>query len=37
VAITAQEIASAAARQGELAAELADTGWEYKQEADDGA
>ena len=28
VAITAQEIASAAARQGELAAELADSGWE---------
>lgn len=28
IAITAQEIASAAARQGELAAELADSGWE---------
>ncbi len=28
VAVTAQEIASAAARQGELAAELAGTGWE---------
>ena len=37
VAITAQEIAAAAARQGELAAELADSGWEPTQEADRGA
>jgi methyl-accepting chemotaxis protein len=37
VAITAQEIASAAARQGELAAELADSGWEPMPEADRGA
>ena len=37
VAITAQEIAAAAARQGELAAELADTGWEHAQEAESGA
>ena len=28
VAVTAEEIASAAARQGELAADLAGTGWE---------
>lgn len=37
VAITAQEIASAATRQGELAAELADSGWEHRGEADNGA
>jgi methyl-accepting chemotaxis protein len=37
VAITAQEIASAAARQGELAAELADSGWENPRGAGDGA
>lgn len=37
VAITAQEIASAAARQGELAAELAGSGWEHAQEVDGGA
>jgi methyl-accepting chemotaxis protein len=37
VAITAQEIASAAARQGELAAELADSGWDHTQGADSGA
>ena len=37
VAITAQEIASAAARQGELAAELADSGWEHRPGADSGA
>ncbi|MEA2644530.1 MAG: methyl-accepting chemotaxis protein, partial [Chloroflexota bacterium] len=37
VAITAQEIASAAARQGELAAELADSGWEQIPGADRGA
>ena len=37
VAITAQEIASAAARQGELAAELADSGWEHAQEPGNGA
>jgi methyl-accepting chemotaxis protein len=37
VAITAQEIASAATRQGELAAELADSGWEHGGEADNGA
>jgi methyl-accepting chemotaxis protein len=36
VAITAHEIASAAARQGELAAELADSGWEHAQETDSG-
>jgi hypothetical protein len=28
IAVTAREIASAAARQGELAADLAGTGWE---------
>src|SRR4029077_20455390 len=32
VAATAQEIASAAARQGELAAALAGTGWEKSEE-----
>jgi methyl-accepting chemotaxis protein len=32
VALTAQEIASAAARQGELAAELAGSGWEHPPE-----
>ena len=37
VAATAQEIASAAARQGELAAELADSGWERAVEPDLGA
>src|SRR6266849_4199692 len=37
VAVTAQEIASAAARQGELAAELADSGWERDGEPDRGA
>jgi methyl-accepting chemotaxis protein len=37
VAATAQEIASAAARQGELAAELADSGWERAVEPDRGA
>jgi methyl-accepting chemotaxis protein len=37
VAATAQEIASAAARQGELAAELADSGWERVDEPDRGA
>jgi len=37
VAITAQEIASAAIRQGELAAELADSGWEHTKEVDNGA
>jgi methyl-accepting chemotaxis protein len=36
VAITAQEIASAAARQGELAAELAGSGWERAPEVDSG-
>jgi methyl-accepting chemotaxis protein len=36
VAITAQEIASAAARQGELAAELAGSGWEHAPEVDGG-
>jgi methyl-accepting chemotaxis protein len=36
VAITAQEIASAAARQGELAAELASSGWEHPPEDDSG-
>jgi methyl-accepting chemotaxis protein len=37
VAITAQEIASAAARQGELAAELADSGWEHTRDPASGA
>ena len=37
VAVTAQEIASAAARQGALAAELAGSGWESTQEAGLGA
>ncbi|MEP6752363.1 MAG: methyl-accepting chemotaxis protein, partial [Candidatus Dormiibacterota bacterium] len=37
VAITAQEIASAAVRQGELAAELAESGWEPKEEPESGA
>jgi methyl-accepting chemotaxis protein len=37
VAATAQEIAAAAARQGELAAQLADTGWEATQELKRGA
>jgi methyl-accepting chemotaxis protein len=37
IAATAQEIASAAARQGELAAELADSGWERAGEPDRGA
>jgi methyl-accepting chemotaxis protein len=37
VAATAQEIASAAARQGELAAELAASGWERSGEPDSGA
>ena len=37
VAITAQEIASAAARQGELAAELAESSWENVKVPDDGA
>jgi methyl-accepting chemotaxis protein len=37
VAATAQEIASAAARQGELAAELAASGWERAGEPDRGA
>ncbi len=37
VAITAQEIASAAVRQGELAAELADSGWDHPQEVEHGA
>jgi methyl-accepting chemotaxis protein len=36
VAITAQEIASAAARQGELAAELADSGWEHAKDPESG-
>jgi methyl-accepting chemotaxis protein len=36
VAATAQEIASAAARQGELAAELADSGWEKVSEPERG-
>jgi methyl-accepting chemotaxis protein len=36
VAITAQEIATAAVRQGELAAELAESGWEPTQEAESG-
>jgi methyl-accepting chemotaxis protein len=37
VAVTAQEIASAAARQGTLAAELAGSGWEGSEEAGRGA
>jgi methyl-accepting chemotaxis protein len=37
VATTAQEIAAAAARQGELAAQLADTGWEATPETKRGA
>jgi methyl-accepting chemotaxis protein len=37
VAITAQEIAAAAVRQGELAAELADSGWENAKVAGHGA
>jgi methyl-accepting chemotaxis protein len=37
VAITAQEIATAAARQGQLAAELAESGWENPNGAGDGA
>ena len=37
VATTAQEIASAAARQGELAAELAGPGWESTEVAERGA
>jgi methyl-accepting chemotaxis protein len=37
VAVTAQEIAAAAARQGELAAELAGSGWERAAEAESGA
>jgi methyl-accepting chemotaxis protein len=37
VAATAQEIAAAAARQGELAAELAGSGWEDESEAERGA
>ena len=37
VATTAQEIASAAARQGALAAELAGSGWEREDGADRGA
>ena len=37
VAITAKEIASAAARQGQLAAELADSGWEHTTQADNEA
>ena len=37
VAVTAQEIASAAARQGALAAELAGSGWESSVEDDSGA
>ncbi|HVC78729.1 MAG TPA: methyl-accepting chemotaxis protein [Candidatus Micrarchaeaceae archaeon] len=37
VAITAQEIASAAARQGELAAELAESGWEHTKDPANGA
>ena len=36
VAATAQEIAAAAARQGELAADLAGSGWETDPEADRG-
>jgi methyl-accepting chemotaxis protein len=37
VAATAQEIASAAARQGDLAADLAGSRWEYEPEAEVGA
>jgi methyl-accepting chemotaxis protein len=37
VAATAQEIAAAAARQGELAADLAGSGWENDSEIDHGA
>jgi methyl-accepting chemotaxis protein len=37
VAATAQEIASAAARQGELASELAGSGWESNEELGRGA
>jgi methyl-accepting chemotaxis protein len=37
VAITAQEIASAAVRQGELAAELAESGWEHTKVVESGA
>ena len=37
VAVTAQEIAAAAARQGELAAELAGSGWEDAVEGKHGA
>ncbi|MDQ6722267.1 MAG: methyl-accepting chemotaxis protein [Candidatus Dormibacteraeota bacterium] len=37
VAATAQEIAAAAARQGELAADLAGSGWERAPEAESGA
>jgi len=37
VAVTAQEIASSAARQGALAAELAGSGWEGSQEGGRGA
>ncbi len=37
VAITAQEIASAAARQGALAAELAGSGWDTEEDAARGA
>jgi hypothetical protein len=37
VAVTAQEIAAAAARQGALAAELAGSGWESVDEDDRGA
>ena len=37
VAVTTQQIAAAAARQGELAAELAGSGWEDKQETGVGA
>jgi methyl-accepting chemotaxis protein len=37
VAATAQEIAAAAARQGELAADLAGSGWQRPEGYDDGA
>ena len=37
VAATAQEIASAAARQGELAGELAGSGWESAEAVGSGA
>jgi methyl-accepting chemotaxis protein len=37
VAVTAQEIAAAAARQGKLAADLAGSGWESAKGADRGA